>query len=186
MSTTKTIADLATAIETAIGQWDGITWDTGPQDVLHQLTKLGELAAKREEDDHYTASQMRKAISAALEPDHGTFWSDDGSYQAQCLARDWRDLRAEIETLDEDSSAEDIETARQHAEWIVDAERKAVEANAEAARAHGEAALEAAEAGDWDTAVEELEQACQIEREYGDDPAWGPAYELAVELSPEA
>lgn len=49
-----------------------------------------------------------------------------------------------------------------------------VEADTERAADAGMATLAALAAGDHDTAIRQAELASGIEREYGDDPAWGP------------
>lgn len=185
---TKT-AQLIALISDAKTAFTGIDWDTGPSSAAIAMASAWENAAARDaaladgEDGGWERAEIRKALSRAVEPEGGTFWREDGSYSSQCLDRDWRDLGREVEALHDESSVEDIETARQHAEWIADAEARAVEGNAEAAGEYGDDAIAAAEAGDWEAAVAALEEACRCEREYGDDPSWGPALKLAQELA---
>lgn len=64
-----------------------------------------------------------------------------------------------------------------------EAEREECEADAKEASDEGDRAIEAAIRGDWDQVVRHAEEACRIERQYGDDPAWRPVLDLARELS---
>lgn len=185
---TKT-AQLIALINDAKTAFTGIDWDTGPSSAAIAMASAWENAAARDaaladgEDGDWERAEIRKALSRAVEPEGGTFWREDGSYSSQCLDRDWRDLGREIGALHDESGVEEIAAAREHAELVADAEAKAVEANAETASEYGDDAIAAAEAGDWDAAVAALEKACRCEREYGDDPSWGPALKLARELA---
>lgn len=179
---TTDITTLRTLIADA-STWTGLTWDSGPTEVLAALERAIRLAGDRDDDSPEVAYRLRKTLAGAAEPSNGYDWSDDGSYRSQQLRRDWRDLLAEIEALSDESSIEDIETARQHAEWLADANRESVEETAAQAAEHGALALEAAEAGEWDDAIAALEEAVGCERQYGDAPAWGPALAEAKRLA---
>lgn len=73
-------------------------------------------------------------------------------------------------------------------DWATDApasksERRAVEHDAGVAADYGRQALALAKVGDWASAVEQLEHAERIEREYGDSPMWRPALDLARKIA---
>lgn len=54
----------------------------------------------------------------------------------------------------------------------------------ETAERCGLAAVEAAERGDWDTALEEAREAQRAEAEFGDSPTWGPFARAVEESAP--
>ncbi|MDP3937176.1 MAG: hypothetical protein Q8R92_03465 [Deltaproteobacteria bacterium] len=58
--------------------------------------------------------------------------------------------------------------------------------SAAAAANYGAEAVEAAERGDWDRAAGLCARASLAERDYGDDPVWGPVSDLAERLASEA
>lgn len=62
-------------------------------------------------------------------------------------------------------------------------EREECEADAREASDEGDRAIEAAIRGDWAQVVVHAEEACRIERLYGDDPAWRPVLDLARKLA---
>lgn len=185
MTTTNDITALRTATTNA-SAWTGLSWESAPANALTSLERAVSLAGQRDDDSPEIAARLRIALRAAAEPSGGCWWRDDGSHRSQQLRTDWRDLLAEVEALTDESSADEIETARQHAEWLADAERGVVESDAAAAAEHGSAAIAAAERGEWDECLEWLESAARLEREYGDEPMWGPAVAEAKRLADEA
>ena len=76
--------------------------------------------------------------------------------------------------IDDDCSDDDRK--RVIAAWraLVDEEAGAVAKDAARAEESAAAAVEAAQAGDLARAEELAEQAAHLERQYGDDPTWGP------------
>ena len=187
--TTNTTTTIMQLVEKATHGWSGMTWDSAPATVEKALAQA--VSARRDLDadadgdteDGYYRRQVDAAIRRAVASCEGSLWlPDNGSHSSQTARRDWRDLARETEALTADSSVEDIETARQHAEWLADAEREYVSGRAAEAAEHGAAVVEAAQAGDWDTAVEEAREACRVEREFGDDPTWRQVRE-AVEAA---
>ena len=82
-------------------------------------------------------------------------------------------------TWDEGDDAEEkdvLDAARrelQAAQAVVDEYEAEVMEHARQAELDASAALAHAEAGDWDEALAEAQDASSHEREYGDDPTWG-------------
>lgn len=166
-ATTDTLATLTAAVESAFCQWYGLdSWA----------------------DDH-SAAALARALDRgefmrafALAEDGISSWlPDDGTDDSQENRRDLRNLAIAVEDGDCDD-------AHAVAEWIAEAERLAelesgyVSERAEAAAELGREALAAVADGDWRTALTSIGRACEIEREFGDDPAWGPvlrAFEAA-------
>jgi len=58
-----------------------------------------------------------------------------------------------------------------------------VESDAAGAHDQAEQAIECIDAGNYARAVVLMERASRLERQYGDDPAYGPALKLTIELA---
>lgn len=154
-TTNTAAASIAALVETATAAWDGLSWDSSPATLLHMI----ESGKPVDTDEDLTA---------------GCYWPDNGSHTSQELARDWRDL---LDAVNEVSTAQrPVEYPAEvlaEAQRLADAEEAAVTERAEAAAELGESVTEHVAAGRWDDAIKAAEQAAQIEREFGDAPAWG-------------
>lgn len=147
-------SEIAALAETAAASFDGISWDTDPSTLL-AMVEAGRVVMA---DEDLTA---------------GRYWSVDGSHESQTLEREWRDLLAEVDAADKDDDgaypSEVVDNARRMAE----AEESAVTESSDSAAELGRKAAELVDAGQWSDAIKAAEQAAQIEREFGDAPAWG-------------
>lgn len=159
MTSNNTAANtLRAAVEKAASAWDGITWDTDLEGV---------------------ATAAREGRLDDVEG-IGTWMARDGSSDSQQHLRRLRELR---EMIEGESTGEEIAALAEelHAE-----ERAYVERRAKQAASEGEAAVQAVACGDWGEAIERLQSACAIEREFGDDPAWSRALLILEALHKEA
>lgn len=190
------IAKLEAAIATAGEQFDDLSWETAPTNLVAALDKAIAAAERRDEmrademDDGAACWKLSDALGKARDilenREGGCYWPDNGSCDSQRADRDWRDLSTEADELSDESAVDAITEARDHAQAIADYERGLIEGAAETARDYARVALEAAKASDWDECVAQLGQAVRAEGAYGDAPAWRPVLDLAQELADEA
>lgn len=144
-----------TAIQTASAQWTGLEWTSGPQELLAAL--------KRER--------------LVDEVDGACWWPADGSNDSALLTERWHRLLSDVGDADEVTPA-----LVERAEAMVEAEAAYVAGRAELAADEGRCALELLAAGDYETALDHVNKAAQIEHEFGDDPSWGPAVKAVKAL----
>ncbi len=144
------------AINKATEDFTGRDWTTGP-DALLSLLEKGKL-------------------STEFDGGHG-WWTANGSFEGQDLNRRWRRLLSDVGEADE-VTPDLIERA----EEFVAAEDAHVEKFASDAADEGRAAIELLKAGDYGGALDHVKKAASYEREFGDDPAWGPAVKALKEL----
>jgi hypothetical protein len=140
------------AIELARDEWTGKTWDSAPDELLASIQK-------GRPDADVTG---------------GCGWEGDGSYEAQRLRAEWRSLLERVRSCDPDDEG-DMDDLEFLAEEMVEAENEHVEARAMDADEEARYAIDAIEDGDAAEALHRINEAACIEREFGDDPAYGPA-----------
>lgn len=140
---------IASLVATAAGQFTGIDWESGPQQLLTMIRQG-------------TAAGRDPAELAAYLA--GTYWPVDGSHASQSLRIRWDRLVA---------AAADGTATEADAQALVGAEAAAVKASADSAAEQGRLAVEAVRAGDWGAAIEAATTADSLEYQYGDAPAWG-------------
>lgn len=150
------IEKITAAYEAATGQWDGLTWDTEFEGVLHAL-------------------ESGRRVCLDDIPAAGWGLRDDGTLTYQAHRRAVATAKTMLEDLIDDDCSDD-DRKRVIAAWraLVDEEAGAVAKDAARAEESAAAAVEAAQAGDLARAEELAEQAAHLERQYGDDPTWGP------------
>lgn len=91
-------------------------------------------------------------------------------------------------SLMDDSPEMSRNRAKQHVEGALEAAREyiaQVERDADAAEEAAKYAIEAFRKGYLDSAVEYAEAASRLEREYGDDPVWGPFRKALIAFAEE-
>jgi hypothetical protein len=160
-----TIKALRAAAQTASG-WTGIEWDSSLDALASQLAKAGtDPRALAKVAERWEGSRIH-----SYTPDNGSCASQQTEQDLTRLARMVRDCDPDALGL---------------AERLATEERESVEEQAEAAAEHGAAAVVAAEAGEWDDALSEINRACSLEREYGDDPSWGPVRRMIENMAKE-
>lgn len=144
------------------GDWEGISWDSDLEDVATALEKARDGAAQ----------YIRRAKARA--EDGISIWVfDDGSYDSQ-------KFRARVARLtDRLREFEALEPLAYDARALADDEASFVALDASAAEDYADEACDAADAGDWKEAVRLANEACALEREYGDDPTWGQLLAMA-------
>ena len=122
-------------------------------------------------DEVYEALCAGKRID--LDDGQITSWiEDDGQPDHR---EHWTGIRAVERAIKESDYARAMELATPlSAECI-----GKVEGDAAEAAFLGQQAVEAATRGEWDSAMEQLRDACRLELRYGDDRAWGPAFRYA-------
>jgi hypothetical protein len=147
------------AIRNAQTEWTGKTWTSAPDELLASLEK-------DKPDPDVTG---------------GTWWESDGSQHAGLLRKTWHDLLQDVRRYRDDGEGE-LEDLIFGAEEMVEEENQYVEGRASEASEYGDLAVECLNAGDWTGAIDHLEKACAIEREFGDDPTWVVPYNEVVDL----
>jgi hypothetical protein len=144
------------------GDWDGISWDSDLEDVATALEKARD-----------GADQWIRRAKRAAEDGISTWMSDDGSYES-------RKFRARVSRLtDRLREFEELESLADDARALADDEAAHVERDATAAEGYADEACDAADDGDWKEAVRLANEACALEREYGDDLTWGQLLAMA-------
>jgi len=144
------------------GEWEGISWDSDLEDVAISLEKARD-----------GADQWIRRAKRAAEDGISTWMSDDGSYESQ-------KFRARVSRLtDRLREFEALESLADDARALADDEAAHVERDAKAAEVYADEACDAADEGDWEEAVRLANEACALEREYGDDPTWGQLLAMA-------
>lgn len=140
---------IASLVATATGQFTGIAWDSGPQQLLATIRQ----GAAINRDPAELASDLA-----------GAYWPADNSPASQSLRARWDHLI--------DAAARGTAT-EVDAQALVDAEAAVVKAAADSAAEQGRLTVEAVRVGDWGAAIEAAAAADSLEYQYGDAPAWG-------------
>lgn len=142
---------LAVLVNEAKAGWSGLDWESS-------IAGIGDRIRERRRVD----------------PEEiGTWHSNDGSYASQDHHEEIRRLRTLIEDqIDDDTTPETREEIAALADQLAEQESAYVTLRSDAAGEHGDRAIRHAAAGDWTAAAADLENASEIEREFGDDPTW--------------
>ena len=165
------IETLATAVEAAIVEFDGIGWDNH-MDAIASVLEAANPARLRK--------LVNDAADGALET--GSEFSNDGTAESQSHRREIAECVEALSTLDLDDAAAVAELALRFRS-LADAEAAYVTSRSDAAADLGREAVEAAKAGDHDKALDLAKRAYEIEMEFGDAPAWRPVYAAAEALA---
>ncbi|HYE97393.1 MAG TPA: hypothetical protein VEJ18_00725 [Planctomycetota bacterium] len=162
------------AFAEASGAWTGCGWDvyalpSGRIDYFGD--EEGCLAITEDADGCEAQADGWQAVAdLALDALDGLEGMEGGSAEARAAVAASLGLR-DGRRLGDAYSAEECETlARQ---WRAGAEHlREIESDAEAAEEAGAEAMEHAEAGRWEQALDAAARACRIEQQYGDCPTW--------------
>ena len=156
---------LATAVEAAAAEWDGLTWENGLADVADAL-ESGDARAIDRLDAETIATNV----------------ANDGDYDRQRHHARLRTAREALANLDSDD-AEAVAELADDFRRLSDEEIAYVEGEAEEAAEFGRDAVEAIRGNNFARAIELLGRACANEGQFGDDPTWRPVLSLAEELA---
>ncbi len=164
------IETLATAVEAAIVEFDGIGWDNHMDAIADVLE-----AAK--------PSRLRKLVDDANDDylECGSEYPNDGTADSQSHRAEIAECVEALKSLDLDDAEAVAGLARQF-RALADDEATYVTSRSDAAADLGREAVEAAQAGDYDKALSLARHAYEIEMEFGDAPAWRPVYAAAEAL----
>lgn len=176
MTVTEAIESLRAAVTTAALQWAGLEWNVEDTDAAEWARVLRELRSSRDQevDDDRAIIDEHASVTG--------WWSETDNAASEQGRSLCRRLRTGI-------NYSELELAIADAEWLqARAERHVAEA-AEQAHEFALGALVALEAGEYDTAMEQANDAARCERSFGDAPVYSrvvTAVDEAVKVVREA
>lgn len=158
-----TLKDLRAAVRAAAERWTGLDWAGSLADIV------SDLSAGRRID--------LETISS--------WFGQDGSHESQSHQQAINSLKRRIEDeIDEDCSAEVRAEIEAEAQALADTEEAYVVGRARAAAQEGSKIIEALDCPepDYSEAIRRAEEACSIERDFGDDPSWSPVLSMVERM----
>lgn len=169
------VETLRTAVEQASEEWTGLDWDE-PSTLRNIAHVLG---------GRKSARDLERMLNAYLEGRGDPITSshdNDGSHASQQHRSDCRALERALE----EGETNNLADLAQKADELAGEEEACVEARAASAAEQGTLAIEAAERDDWTEALACVERVCREERNYGDDPTWGPVRKMVEKMIADA